>query len=124
MQLIKQLPNLNEKNKERPLCFHYSIKARALIHAHLSRMQLPENTLELDRQLVARKSPYLIQEMVTCVSQLIMLAHAGRSKLPKTRRSDNFRKFSLLCSRRHKIHSRFVVPSQLEDFPHWIRLNL
>lgn len=79
-QLIKQLPNLNEKNKERPLCFHYSIKARALLHAHLSRMPLPPNTLELDRQLVIRKCPYLIQEMVTCVSQLIMLAHAGRSK--------------------------------------------
>jgi len=78
--LMKQLPQLNEKNKERPLCFHYSVKARALFHAHLSRIDLPQNTLELDRQLVVKKAPYLIQEMVTCVSQLIMLAHAGRSK--------------------------------------------
>jgi translocation protein SEC63 len=77
--LIKQLPQLNEKNKERPLCFYYSIKARALLHAHLSRISMNSNTLELDRQLVVKKSPYLIQEMVTCVSQLIMLAHAGRS---------------------------------------------
>jgi translocation protein SEC63 len=82
-QLIKQLPNLGEKNKERPLCFNYSVKARALLHAHLSRIPLPPNSLELDRQLVIRKCPYLIQEMVTCVSQLIMLAHAGRiARLP------------------------------------------
>jgi translocation protein SEC63 len=62
------------------LCFHYSVKARALLHAHLCRIPLPQNSLELDRQLVVKKGPYLIQEMVTCVSQLIMLAHAGRSK--------------------------------------------
>jgi len=80
-QLIKQLPNLNERNKERPLCFMFSIKARALLHAHLSRLPLNRDTLEVDRQLVVKKCPYLIQEMVTCVSQLIMLAHAGRSKL-------------------------------------------
>lgn len=82
-QLIKQLPNLGEKNKERPLCFAYSIKARSLIHAHLSRMKLPEDTLDQDRLYVVKCCPTLIQEMVTCVSQLIMLAHAGRiSRLP------------------------------------------
>lgn len=48
-QLMKRLPQLNEKNKERPLCFIYSIKARALLHAHLSRMPLPPNTLDEDR---------------------------------------------------------------------------
>ncbi|XP_068223143.1 translocation protein SEC63 homolog isoform X2 [Palaemon carinicauda] len=82
-QLIKQLPNLGEKNKERPLCFAYSIKARSLLHAHLSRMKLPEDTLDQDRLYVVKCCPILIQEMVTCVSQLIMLAHAGRiSRLP------------------------------------------
>ncbi|KAK4324811.1 hypothetical protein Pmani_004574 [Petrolisthes manimaculis] len=82
-QLIKQLPNLGEKNKERPLCFAYSIKARSLLHAHLSRMRLPEITLDQDRLYIVKCCPILIQEMVTCVSQLIMLAHAGRiSRLP------------------------------------------
>ncbi|XP_064081313.1 translocation protein SEC63 homolog isoform X1 [Macrobrachium nipponense] len=82
-QLIKQLPNLGEKNKERPLCFAYSIKARSLLHAHLSRMKLPEDTLDQDRLYIVKCCPILIQEMVTCVSQLIMLAHAGRiSRLP------------------------------------------
>lgn len=82
-QLIKLLPNLGEKNKERPLCFAYSIKARALLHSHLSRMVLPEDTLDQDRLYIVKCCPTLIQEMVTCVSQLIMLAHAGRiSRLP------------------------------------------
>lgn len=48
-QLMKRLPQLNEKNKERPLCFLYSIKARALLHAHLTRLDLPQSTLEEDR---------------------------------------------------------------------------
>lgn len=47
LQLMKQLPNLDEKNKERPLCFTYSVKARALLHAHFARLELPPNTLQL-----------------------------------------------------------------------------
>ncbi|XP_011506359.1 PREDICTED: translocation protein SEC63 homolog [Ceratosolen solmsi marchali] len=74
--LIRQLPNLGEKNKEYPLCLMYSIKARALIHAHLSRMILNPDTLEKDRQYIVKKCPYLIQEMISCVNQLIVLAYA------------------------------------------------
>ena len=47
--LFKQLPNLGEKNKERPLCFIYSVKARVLLHAHLSRVPLNPDSLDLDR---------------------------------------------------------------------------
>lgn len=79
-QLIKNLPNLNEKNKERPLCYIYSIKARAIIHAHLSRIPLNPNTLEVDRRYIIGKCPYLINEQVNCVNQLIMLAYAKRSE--------------------------------------------
>lgn len=79
-QLIKKLPNLNEKNKEKPLCYTYSIKARAIIHAHLSRIPLNPNTLEIDRRYIIGKCPYLINEQVNCVNQLIMLAYAKRSK--------------------------------------------
>ena len=43
---MRELPHLNEKNKEKPLCYAYSIKARALIHAHLSRLELNPNTLD------------------------------------------------------------------------------
>lgn len=79
-KLIKQLPNLNEKCKELPLCRMYSIKARAILHAHLSRMMLNRQTLDKDRQFIVKKCPHLIQEMVSCVNQLIMLAYARRSK--------------------------------------------
>lgn len=79
-QLIKQITNLGAKNKEKPLCYVYSLKARALIHAHLTRMPLNPETLEKDRQYIVKKCPYLIQEMVTCVNQLILLAYARRSK--------------------------------------------
>jgi len=48
---MKQLPNLDEKNKERPLCFLYSLKARSMLHAHFARMELPPNTLELGKLL-------------------------------------------------------------------------
>ena len=36
--------------------------------------------MSADLDLVLSKSPYLIQEMVSCVAQLIAMAKAGRSK--------------------------------------------
>ncbi|KAK2710126.1 hypothetical protein QYM36_013710 [Artemia franciscana] len=81
--LFKILPQLNEKNQERPFCFSYSVKSRALIYAHLSRLSLNPQTLEKDRIAVIRKCPTLIQEMCVCFSQLMMLAHAGQiSRMP------------------------------------------
>lgn len=71
---------MGEKNKERPLCHGYSIKARAIIHAHLSRIPLKADTLEHDRRYIIGKCSYLIQEQVNCVNQLIVLAYARRSK--------------------------------------------
>ncbi|XP_003702349.1 translocation protein Sec63 [Megachile rotundata] len=94
--LIKQLPDLGVKNKETPLCDSYSIKARALIHAHLSRLQLNPETLEKDRQYIIKKCPYLIQEMVTCVNRVILLAYARRvPRLPTIKTVENCMK---LCS--------------------------
>lgn len=96
-QLIKQLPNLNEKCKELPLCRTYSIKARAILHAHLSRIPLNHETLDKDRQFILKKCPYLIQEMVSCVNQLIILAYARRiSKLPHIETIENCMKLSPL----------------------------
>lgn len=57
----------------------YSVKARAILHAHLGRIELNPDTLDKDRQIIVQKCPYLIQEMVSCVNQLIMLAYARRS---------------------------------------------
>ncbi|KAJ1528471.1 hypothetical protein ONE63_006881 [Megalurothrips usitatus] len=77
-QLMKQLPNLGEKNREPPMCWRYSIKARAILHAHLSRIPLGPETLEVDRILIVKKCPYLIQEMVHCAAALVLLAYSRR----------------------------------------------
>lgn len=76
--LFRKLQNLNQKNKQKPLCYPYSIKARAIIHAHLSRIPLNPETLEKDRRYIIGKCPYLIQEQVNCVNQLILLGYARR----------------------------------------------
>jgi translocation protein SEC63 len=57
-QLIKCLPTLGINNKEKPLCFSYSLKTRALIFAHLSRIPLPKHTLHQDRLYVIKKCPF------------------------------------------------------------------
>lgn len=69
--LIKMLPNLEEKHKEKPLCYPYSVKARALLHAHFNRLELSQNTLEIDKMYVLKKTPFLVNEMVTIVAQLV-----------------------------------------------------
>lgn len=120
--LIKQLPQLNEKCKEVPLCRNYSVKTRALIHAHLSRISLNQNTLEKDRQFVMRKCPYLVQEMVSVVNQLIMLAYAGRisaQKLPPIETIENCMKLAPML-----IQALWEFKSPLLQLPHLTEDNL
>jgi len=80
--LMRELPHLNEKNKEKPLCFPYSVKARALLHAHFTRIALPYDTLQKDLEIVLKKCPYLVKEMINVVGQLIALGKAGRVSIP------------------------------------------
>nr|XP_014095299.1 translocation protein SEC63 homolog [Bactrocera oleae] len=112
--LIRQLPNLNEKCKEHPLCRMYSIKARAILHAHLSRIPLNAETLEKDRQFIVKKCPYLIQEMVSCVHQLVMLAYARRvPRLPSIETIENCMKMSPMI-----IQGLWDYKSPLLQLPH------
>ena len=114
--LIKLLPHLNEKCKEVPLCRNYSVKARAIIHAHLTRLQLNPNTLEKDRQFVIQKCPYLVNEMVSVVNQLIMLAYAGRisgQKLPPIETIENCMKLAPMV-----IQGLWDFKSPLLQLPH------
>ncbi|GLH14484.1 AAEL007987-PA, partial [Gryllus bimaculatus] len=113
-QLIKQIPNLSEKNRERPLCALYSIKARALLHAHLHRIALKPDTLDKDRQYVVKKCPYLIQEMVNCVSQLILLAYARRiPRLPNIETIENCMKLCPMI-----VQGLWEYKSPLLQLPH------
>lgn len=114
--LIKLLPHLNEKCKEVPLCRNYSVKARAIIHAHLSRIPLNPNTLEKDRQFVIKKCPYLVNEIVSVVNQLIMLAYAGRisgQKLPPIETIENCMKLAPMI-----IQGLWDFKSPLLQLPH------
>merc|ERR1719461_2666917 len=113
-QLMKSLPNLGINNKEKPLCFGYSVKARALLFAHLSRIPLPKHTLHQDRLYIIKKCPYLIQEMVSCLSQLILLAHAGRiARLPSLDTVEATMKCSALA-----VQALWDKASPLMQLPH------
>ncbi|RWS25690.1 translocation protein SEC63-like protein [Leptotrombidium deliense] len=113
-QLIKELPNLGEKNKERPLCFPYSVKARALLYAHLSRLKLPPNTLEVDKIQILKKCPYLIHEFVQCVAQMTMLALSGRvARTPHLDTLENAMKLSPLI-----VQALWDSKSSLLQLPH------
>ncbi|EDW79329.1 uncharacterized protein Dwil_GK13558 [Drosophila willistoni] len=112
--LIRQLPNLNEKCKEHPLCRMYSIKARAILHAHLTRIPLNPETLERDRQFIVKKCPYLVQEMVSCVHQLVMMAYARRvPRLPSIETIENCMKMSPMI-----IQGLWEFKSPLLQLPH------
>ncbi|XP_064629178.1 translocation protein SEC63 homolog [Lineus longissimus] len=112
--VMRELQNLEEKKRERPLFYPYSIKARALIHSHLSRLELPPKSLELDKQLILKKCPYLINEMVTIVAQLVALAHAGRaSHVPRIETIENTMKLSQMI-----IQALWDKKSALLQLPH------
>lgn len=116
-RLIRDLTNLGENNKERPLCYSYSIKARAILHAHLSRMKLPQNTLEVDRCFIVQKCPHLLQEFVQCVAQLITLALTGRiQSMPSLVTLENAMKLSPLIV---QAMWEFQVDKPLLQLPHF-----
>jgi translocation protein SEC63 len=75
-QLMKDLPDLQEKIKELPFSYPYSIKARILIHAHLARLTLSDN-LVVDKNVVIKKSPFLINEMVNTVSNIVSAVNSN-----------------------------------------------
>uniref|UniRef100_A0A5S6QE66 J domain-containing protein n=1 Tax=Trichuris muris TaxID=70415 RepID=A0A5S6QE66_TRIMR len=93
--LIKMLLSLGEHKKERPLCYPYSIKARALLHAHFNRLPLPVDTLQRDLNYVLKKCPPLIQEMTNIYLQLVAFAVTGRvARMPALETLDNVMKLS------------------------------
>lgn len=114
-QLMKQLPNLDEKNKERPLCFGYSVKARALLHAHFARLPLPPNSLEEDRKYILKKCPALINEMINIISQLVASAMARQrpNEMPRLETVESCIKLSQMV-----IQALDAKGSPLQQLPH------
>ncbi|BFG01412.1 translocation protein SEC63 homolog [Drosophila madeirensis] len=73
--LFRHLKNFDPTTKEYPFCLKYVIKARTILHAHLSRLNLKPATLERDRQLIVRLCPHLIQALLQCLSQVARLRY-------------------------------------------------
>ncbi|GMR52909.1 hypothetical protein PMAYCL1PPCAC_23104 [Pristionchus mayeri] len=69
-KIMKYLPLLGENKKERPLCLPYSIKARIMLHAHLSRHQIENEELLVDQRYVIARTHRLIEEMISIAQQI------------------------------------------------------
>ncbi|XP_063773143.1 translocation protein SEC63 homolog [Pseudophryne corroboree] len=78
-QLIREIGSINLKKNEPPLTCPYSLKARVLLLAHLSRMQIPD-ILKEDQQFILKKCPALLQEMVNVICQLIIMARSREER--------------------------------------------
>ncbi|CAH8533122.1 unnamed protein product [Schistosoma turkestanicum] len=62
----------------------YSVKARALIYAHLERLELPPNTLYVDKQYIIKHSPRLIDEMINSLLYVLAVAMDEANSKHKT----------------------------------------
>ena len=113
-QLIKEIPNIVPNNREPPLCYPYSIKARALLYAQMLRIPLQPNTLEVDKKYILSKCPYLIQEFVQCAAQLTMLALTRRiPRSPSLETIENAMKLNALI-----VQGLWVNKNALLQLPH------
>ncbi|XP_046849688.1 translocation protein SEC63 homolog [Xenia sp. Carnegie-2017] len=116
-KLLNELKNVNETSKEPPFGYPFSVKARALILSHFDRLNLPENTLQKDLDLILRKSPLLIQEMISCVSQLFYYHMADPGvKAPHLETFENVMKFSqMVVQATHHTSSLLQLPHILPE---------
>jgi len=122
-QLAKDLPHLQEKNREPPLCYPFSIKARALLQAHLSRLELNPNTLLKDKNRMIKKCPFLINEMVSVAAQLVAYSHYAGTPEPKLETIENIMKLSPMIvqaqwdrSRNSLLQLPYIEESDLRHF--------
>ncbi|BFZ09267.1 hypothetical protein BsWGS_12306 [Bradybaena similaris] len=112
--LIKQLQNVQEKNKERPLCFPYSVKARSLLLSHFQRIPLGPQTLALDQKYILKKCPYLINDMVNMCASIVAMAMTGRaSQPPRLETVENIMKLSQMV-----VQALDEKSSPLQQLPH------
>uniref|UniRef100_A0A095A3V0 Translocation protein SEC63-like protein n=1 Tax=Schistosoma haematobium TaxID=6185 RepID=A0A095A3V0_SCHHA len=91
----------------------YSVKARALIYAHLERLELPANTLHVDRQYIIKHSPRLIDEMIN--SLLYVLAVAMDEGLLSDRNIKSVRQLINLPDDKRRALLRSLSDEQYRD---------
>lgn len=112
--LMKEIDNLGQNNKEKPLCYEYSLKSRTLLYAHLLRLPLPPNTLEIDKKYIVQKFPYLIQEFVQSISNLTYLFATGNTNTcPSLETLEKAMKLNALV-----VQSLWATKNPLLQLPH------
>ncbi|KAI3380530.1 hypothetical protein SNEBB_010541 [Seison nebaliae] len=96
-ELIKLLGDVNERTKETPFNAIYSVKARALLIAHIERHELTDNLIS-DLNVLLKETPQLLIEMIHIVNQLISMANApmcnGKIIAPHIQTIENIMKLS------------------------------
>lgn len=113
-QLIKLLGNVQEKNRERPLCFPYSVKTRVLLLSHFQRLSLNESTLQPDQNYTLKKCPYLINEMINICASLVAMAMSGRvHQPPRLETIENLMKLSQMI-----VQALDEKASPIQQLPH------
>jgi translocation protein SEC63 len=70
-QVMRELRNLGEKKKEPPLCLPWSLKARTLIHAYLTRVDLLSEKLGTDQNYIIGRSVQLTEEFLRILIQMM-----------------------------------------------------
>ncbi|KAI6241407.1 Translocation protein SEC63-like protein [Aphelenchoides fujianensis] len=71
-RLMKELRNLGENKKEAPFYYPYSIKARALLHAYLGRIELDSKHLEGDQEYMVGRVLSLLDEFLRVLLQMMI----------------------------------------------------
>lgn len=112
--LMRFLGTVQEKNRERPLCFPYSVKARILLLCHFQRVNLDANTLGADQACVLKKCPYLINEMINICAHLVGMAMSGRvQQPPRLETIENLMKLSQMI-----VQALDEKASPIQQLPH------
>ncbi|XP_065928546.1 translocation protein SEC63 homolog [Magallana gigas] len=90
------------------------IKALVLLLAHFLRLRLPPNTLAIDQAYIVKKSPYLINEMINVIAQLVTEAQGNvEQNMPRLETIENCMKVSQML-----IQAIYVRTSPLLQLPH------
>ncbi|VDP79248.1 unnamed protein product [Echinostoma caproni] len=93
-----------------------SVKARALIYAHLERIDLPAKTLYWDKQYIIKNSPRLIDEMINSLLYVLAVAtDEGVFRLLFTRNIKSIRQLVRLPDEKRRALLRSLSDEQYRD---------
>uniref|UniRef100_A0AC34FH37 SEC63 domain-containing protein n=1 Tax=Panagrolaimus sp. ES5 TaxID=591445 RepID=A0AC34FH37_9BILA len=89
--LMKELRQLGDAKKEAPFFLPWSIKARTLLHAYLTRLQLPSERLEQDQKYYVTRVLSLVEEFIRMHVQVYF--HIPVQRPPTLETLENLLKF-------------------------------